>query len=324
VSTRELEAFEAELAAEAGRAVAAVFHNVELTAPRLRNALEVWFRTHLPGATATDYFVHPDAYPVLYLSRWYAASVGSSIDRELFSVITHSCVAACLWVRLVDDVMDEGHSNSRAVLPAVAALHEEAIGPYRAHFRESPDVVAQLGTIWLTAADHTHADAVLLGVDESAFRTVVCAKFSAAMMPVFATASALTNHGKLENWRRFLRAYSVWHQMLNDTLDWTSDLRHGLTTYFLSHAQDAAGTDRVALTRWVLAKGIDWAAAQIDLFWVEVALAARELESPCVDAFLTRRQNRYVAELRSLVRASKALRDLSSGNSGVGSMPSEA
>lgn len=305
-----LAAFETQLSLDVSEATTVLFGNVEANAPQLRRALEQWFYKRVPGAGLASYFVHPDAYPVVAFPQLYARSVRAELEPVAHRTTLHSTVAACVWIRLVDDVMDESAREARALLPALAALQEEIFGPYRVAFVACPEAIHRLTQIWARAAEHTHADFVLDRVDEAAFLKVVRSKCSAARVPVVAAATWLGDPSRIEAWSHFIDAYSAWHQMLNDTLDWTSDLEHHVATYFLSHAEQCVGSDRSAIAGWVIDRGLRWAAERIDAFWSEARAAGAGIDVPLLDAMLERRRQRSVSQIHGLIQAAETIAGL--------------
>jgi hypothetical protein len=298
-----LAAFEAQLSMDVTEATSVMFGNLEATAPQLGRALQTWFQKRVPGAQGASYFVHPDAYPVVSFPQLYARSVKAELEPVAHRTTLHSTVAACVWIRLVDDVMDESEREARALLPALATLQEEIFGPYRAAFAQCPDAVHRLTQVWGMAGEHTHADFMLDRVDEAAFLNVVRSKCSAARMPIVAAATWLGDPSRIAVWSRFIDAYSAWHQMLNDTFDWASDLEHRVPTYFLTQAEGCVGSDRVAITGWVIDRGLRWASERIDAFWSEARAAAEVIDVPLLDAMLERRRVGSVAEMQRLIQA---------------------
>ncbi len=297
-------ALDRQLQLDAARARSALLRRMRRDTPELARGLGGWLRQSLAGG-GPEFFLHPDAFPVFHLARWFARAHGVELSPTLARATAYSNVAASYWIRLVDDVMDEGSPEARQLLPVLAPLQLELLRPYEQLFARDPEALRCIRELWRRHADDTFADAVLSNMDQRAFEDVVCNKFSGARLPLWAVARATDQLDALPTWYSFLRDFGAWHQMLNDTLDWRRDLENRVPTFFLSLSP---GGTTAAIAAWVLRSGLEQAAALLHGYWLRLERAATALGSSDVSAFLKRRNARWRATLAATLAQASAFK----------------
>jgi hypothetical protein len=302
-------AIDRQLQLDAARARSALLRRMRRDTPELASGLGKWLRHNLAGG-GPEFFLHPDAFPVFHLARWFARARGAELSPALARATAYSNVAASYWIRLVDDVMDEGLPEARRLLPILAPLQLELLRPYEQLFARDPEALRCIHELWRRHANDTFADAALSSMDRRAFEDVVCNKFSGARLPLWVVARSTDQLDALATWYSFLRAFGTWHQMLNDMLDWRRDLEHGVPTFFLSLSP---GGTTAATAAWVLRVGLGRAAALLQGYWLCLERAATALGSSDVSAFLARRNGRWRATLAATVAQASAFEQFKAG-----------
>jgi hypothetical protein len=134
-------------------------------------------------------------------------------------------------------------------------------------------------------------------------------KIIAARIPL---AAVCHRHGRtelLDPWFRFVDLFGRWHQMLNDIAGWQNDLEHGRQTYFLSRAPARA---RATVGAWLVRDGLTWGFAELEAWMGECIVAASDLGSPPLMAYLASRHNGVAAQRDEMMRSLEPLLRLAS------------
>ena len=100
-----------------------------------------------------------------------------------------------------------------------------------------------------------------------------------------------------------------WHQMLNDMVGWSRDLKRGTPTYFLSEGAEQAGPGG-SIAEWVISEGYAWAMDQLRPWMAELRDSARELSSPNLVRYLEQRDEALLATWEDLRRGMEPLQQL--------------
>jgi hypothetical protein len=100
--------------AELGRLVAAI-------GPRLGRRLDELIRTH---GFDQDHLAHPLNQPIVLLTRWVADSpiLSTGVDGSAVDALTLATIIGYLYVRVQDDVVDEGTDDDPAAMLLADAL----------------------------------------------------------------------------------------------------------------------------------------------------------------------------------------------------------
>jgi len=280
---------------------------VSQRAPSLAGDLEGWMRSLAGGAEPEDYFLHPQAFPMLLLPWWLEESLRGEPDPGLQTELAYSSISGYYFVRLVDDQMDGESPPEPRLLPALLVLHAEFQHTYQRLFAADHPFWERFFDVSYEAAETASVDAGLSEVERDGFLRVSSRKIAGAKLPVAAVCHVHGQSGLLEPWSAFVDRLGRWHQMLNDVRDWRRDADRGATTYFLSEGRRRAG-DSVA--EWVVAEGLEWSMGQLEAWMAELQEAARELGSPGLVGYLEERRRLQELDWQRLSASLERLRTL--------------
>jgi len=272
-------------------------------APNLRRHVDEWM-SHLSQGRPADYFVHPEAFPMLHLPLWLAASITTKLDQSFHLDLAYSSVCGYYFVRIVDDVMD-GQPPTPAVIPAAIVLHTEFERSLARHFGAKDPFWAAFVGYSMEAAEAASTDASFSSIDRAAFLRVSSRKVAGAKIPLAATCHRYGRSDVLDGWSHFVDVFGLWHQMRNDLLGWVGDSKRGAATYFLSEAARGQRPTE-PLAAWLGREGLAWAAAQLDDWMDESMSVAQSLGSgPLIEYLAARRESSSdgIARIRDELRS---------------------
>jgi hypothetical protein len=279
--------------------IARMRRRLRSTAPTLAEHVDEWTRSLAGGPRAEDYFLHQQAFPMLLLPWWLEETIrgtpASAFQREL----AYSTICGYYFVRLIDDLMDEGHGPASEVLPALIFFHTEFQRTYQRYFAGAHPFWTAFVEVSYAAAETASRDASLAVINHRAFLETSARKIAGAKIPIAAICHHYGRPDLLEPWGALVDKLGRWHQMLNDIRGWQRDLRRGRATYFLSEA--ALRSDPAqSLTEWVVGDGLTWSGAELEAWMDELQAAAGELRSPPLADYLEQRRGALASELDDL------------------------
>ena len=280
-----------ELAAEADLQLRS---NLAYHAPFLARSVDSWLEDMFGAASLAEVFTRTEAFPTLLIPWWLDGSIGER-DRSLHRALTYSTMNGYLYIRLIDNLMDQDAPGDVNLLPALSFFHLEFIDPYRRLFGPGHRFWADLRSVWLETADVTLHDATLREIDRSTFERVSARKTGAAKIPVAAVCHYRRRLHLQPRWNDFADAFGRWHQMHNDIFSWRKDAAHGATTFLLSEGrrQLADGT----IEDWFIDAGFDWGIEQLNAYMSDLKRIADTLESQEALAYLGDRENSLTAQV---------------------------
>lgn len=285
---------------------------MERAAPFMAGQVAAWAQRLAGGPQPADYFTHPIAFPMLLLPWWLEQTLRDPPDRDLQADLAASTISGYYFIRLLDNVMDEGAEVERKLLPAAGFFHTQFQSPYQRYFAAAHPFWELFRRVWFHAADSTIRDAALTNIDRDTFITVAAQKVSAARIPLAAVCYRYERPELIAEWSRLVDLLGAWHQMFNDLLGWHKDLAHGAHTYLLSEAErQRAPGETVAA--WVLREGFAWAMAALEGWMAELRALAAGLGSPALERYLDGRAGQLRAryeESRAGLRSAARLLEL--------------
>ena len=287
--------YPSELRAIARRTSVRIRSRLATDVPSLAPQVAKWIQTLSPDGDE-DYFVHPEAFPMLLLPWWFEESVCGRADPVLQGELVYSSMCGYYFTRIVDDVMDNDHPPDSAVLPALIFFHTEFALPYQLLFAGSDSFWKDFRRFSYEAAETASADARLVSVTEQDFKHTSSRKVAGVKVPLAAVAHQRGHADALVAWSELVDRLGRWHQMRNDITGWIGDLAAGRASFFLSRARSEAETLDISVPEWVLRYGIDWGAEQLDQSMADLVVAASALDSAPLVTYLDRRRQASAQE----------------------------
>lgn len=275
--------------------------------PALESAAMEWMKALSSGRLA-DYFLHPEAFPMLQLPLWLADTISTPPDAQFQADLAYSTVCGYYFVRIVDDVMD-GRVPPAGVMPAAIVFHTEFERAFAAYFPAEHPFWAQFVAYSKAAADTASADAGLDTIDRDSFLRISSRKVVGAKIPLAATCHHYGHADQLSSWSEFVDVLGRWHQMRNDVLGWITDLDRGAATYFLSEAARRQRPTE-SLAGWLSREGLEWAGAELDGWMDEMISLARDLGSEALLDYLAARRATSDAGLARIQAQLQVLEDV--------------
>ena len=259
-------------------------------APAMAPEVEVWMRALPTHGGPVDYFLHPQAFPMLLLPWWLERSHGD-VDIDLQADLVTSTISGYYYIRMIDDLMDGDAGASVDLLPALGFFHTRFQSAYHKWFPTDHAFWQTFDQVWCQSAEASMLDARLESFDAESFRQVAARKICAAKIPLAAVCHLRGWLDLLEPWQDLVDLLGCWHQMTNDVFDWYKDLSHGNRTYFLSRAESERQGEPV--TAWVARDGFAWGCDLLEEWAAELRHRAGDLASDDLAAYLTERRRLY-------------------------------
>lgn len=227
------------------------------------------------------------------LPWWLEKRIRSTPDVRLQEQLVESTVSAYYFVRLIDDVMDEGAAEARGLLPLLGLLHANFLRPYARLFPADDPFWEHFERHWAATAEAALREKRLTELSMDEFVNVAAQKTSGVKIPLAAVCCHYDRPDLLEPWCGFYDRLACWQQMADDTVDWLRDLRHGNATFFLSEGRRQKRNGE-SVSGWAVRRGIAWAIEWLAALMSDLRRHAEELESPELVRFLEYRD----AEMR--------------------------
>ncbi len=159
-------------------------------------------------------------------------------------------------------------------------------------------------------ADATVRDAKLRELTESDFIAVAARKSGGMKIPLAAVCYRYERLDLLERWFAFYDLLARRQQLLNDLLDWNTDLAAGVATWVLAEAERRRAQGE-SISAWMIRAGFEWAAGLLQDWMQEMRLRAEDLQSPGLSRYLAWIDRRSRAEMQELQLALRGLGGLS-------------
>ena len=269
--------------------------------PGLSVPVRAWMRSLAMGSEPAEYFLHPQAYPLLQIPSWLLDKSGAGAHDRFRGDLVRAAVSGYYYLRLIDNVMDGDETVERDILPAANFFQVQSQLPFRDHFPHGHVFWDDYHHWWFQFAEATWKDAATTEVDREMFERVIALKTCPEKILVAAAAYYSDRPEWIDPWMTFSEAFGCWHQMRDDLRDWIADHRYGRTTYLLSeaHRRMSAGE---TVPGWMLRTGFEWAVDTLDGWMQAARTSAAALESGKVENYLERlaaATDRSHAQIRS-------------------------
>jgi hypothetical protein len=299
--------YPAELRAIVEDAIARFERRLTAAAPVLAGQTLAWVRALRADGSPTTYLTGPRAFPILLLPWWLEASLASRPDPALQADLVDAAIAGYLFVRMIDDLMDDDRDVPPAAVPALIVLHTEFQSVFARRFAADHPFWAEFRRASFAAAETASADATLEQVGRAEFERIAARKVAGAMIPIAAVCHAHGRADVLPAWADLVDRLGRWHQMRDDTLDWSRDELHGRTTYVLSEAARRR-PGRPAI-EWIVEGGLGWAQDELDRRMDDAMAIARSLGSPDLVRYLEGRRADVDGQWAEMAAITAGIRD---------------
>jgi hypothetical protein len=288
---------------------------LERLAPFMAERVSDWIEKLFGGASLSEVFTRPSAFPILAMPGWLEESLGTS-DKRRQAELAYSSMGGYLYIRLIDNLMDADAPGDPRLLPALNFLSTVFTRPYQEWFPRSHPFWDHFERIWIGTAELTMQDARLAEVDLHLFRTVSARKTGAAKIPVTAICHFHDRLDHLAWWEEFVEAFGVWHQFQNDLQSWQRDLAAGATTYLLSEARRRRVPGE-PVAGWLVREGLDWAMDILQDWMADLTELTEPLGSPGLAAYLALRQEMLDDQMKAVRSGAESVRRLTAAVEGV-------
>lgn len=261
---------------KSGIAVAAAIARLENRLdklPAIRASCLPWVERIAPRLNLGGFF------PIFEIPRWVQHVLSGEVDESLDSELTYSTLNGYLFIRLIDDVMDEQNPGARSSLLALGLFDLEFQRIYRYWFDADHPFWTAFDQEWITSLELTAQDAETFIDTPEAFELIAAKKLSAIRIPVTAVCHKLGNADAISSWLQFCDLFSRFHQFADDLTDWHNDFHAGRNSWLLAEAQKNRRSGE-SVSSWILREGQDWALGTLDEWSGELVETCRKIGSP--------------------------------------------
>jgi hypothetical protein len=288
-----------------------VYHRLDEDMPYVAPRLQAWMRDLAGSEEASDYFMHPAAFPLMRLPWWLEAQLGGGITLAFQRDLIASNGSMYYYIRLVDNIMDGHATVEPKLLPAAGYFVERFESAYHPYFERGHPFWELFARTWSEFCDVTAADGHLIDVDEKVFTELVGRKVCAAKISV---AAVLYRHDRpdlVSAWSEWIDLFGCWHLFQEDMFDWQQDLNLGAKTYFLCEARRRKGPNELEVS-WLAREGLEWGFGLLAAWMAR--LRRMEFVPQDVAAYLEMREKRLYAQRAKISSALDLIRKLSDPN----------
>jgi hypothetical protein len=266
----------------------------------LGEATLAWISTRCDVQQLENYFAHPEAMPLFALPWWLETAVRGEVDTDFQVSLMASSAHGYLFVRMLDDLMDE-HAVDRAALPSLHLFSFHFQSAYLQYFPSGDPFWNHFARSLASTAEAESADLRRREMSEDDFLTITARKSAAALIPIAAVCSRYDRLDLLPAWEKLLTLFAPWHQMRDDIFDWSEDHEAGRSTWILSEAaRRKSATETVPI--WMGRSGLAWAAGVMDGWVKEIKSAALALNSPELSRYLEMRDVLFSRHMKAKIR----------------------
>ena len=278
--------------------------------PWLAREVRQWMSSLSRSPRIANYFVNTTMFPMLHLPGWLAHSKLVRLDDHFQSDLTYSTMNGYLYIRLIDNLMDQHSGDELRLLPITAVFHSEFLKSYHRYFPFSHVFWTAFDAYWITSTEVVIKEATLQSLDYEQFRTIAANKLSAAKIPLVAACSFYALEDLLQPWLRFFDHLACCWQFADDLYDWKKDFQRGTRTYFLSEAvrRKRAGE---SVQGWVVREGFAWGSALLQSWLPSLWQMVDELGSSEMNHYLRRRAMLLHMQTRTILATFESLQNLS-------------
>jgi hypothetical protein len=296
--------WEPDLVSGAQRAVRRAVAQFQNRVPLLADSALSWLATHCDVDHPEDYFLHPQALPLLSLPWWLERSLQGTVDEEFQADLIESSVNLYYFARMLDDLMD-GHATERAALPALYPFLLGFQGVYFGYFIPADDFWGHFQRQMDLTAESASVDSALQELNEDDFLNMAARKTAAAFVPVAAVCCRYGRQDVLAAWEDYFLAFARWHQFRNDLLGWSGDTEREGRTWLLCEAERRKGAGE-SVAMWMGREGFAWAGAKLKALMEDAVAKASTLGSPELMLYLAMREEHCAREVSFLRKSAAA------------------
>jgi len=277
--------------------------------PGLSGRVRPWMAGLSHTGAPPDYFLHPEAYPLVRIPFWLLERLNAPVDDAFAADLVYAALSGYYYLRLMDNLMDGHGAIEREILPAANFFQLGALFPFKPYFGPDHPFWDRYRAWWLRFAEATWRDGALESIDRQAFETHAAQKTCPEKILVAAVCYRTGREGLLPDWTGFAEAFGRWHQMGDDLRDWAQDHKEGRATYFLSEADRRRGKNET-VTGWVARDGYRWGARELAARFEELETRAAGLGSPGLATYLAARKRLSEDRVDRVLRGFQALAGL--------------
>ena len=271
--------------------------------PALRQLLVPWLDSHRARLR------HGGFVPIFALPRWVVSAEPEPDGAEWDADLTYSTLCGYLFVRLVDDIVDEQNEHARLAALGLGILHNEFLKPFRERFPGDNDFWTRFDQDWAWSIDRTARDLDGRIDSRAEFERTAAAKLGACRIPVAAACYLDGRRSRLETSLALCDAIARLYQFADDVTDWQPDLAAGRSSWLLSEADSRKSSGETA-SEWMLREGYAWSRARLDELTAEALEAADAIDSIAAREHIANFSRGFVRKLDELEPALDGLRAL--------------
>ena len=290
-------------------AISRLIADIRQFAPGMADRAAAWMNGLTPTGRATDYFQHPLAFPMLLLPMWVEDAVSGQIDAAFQSDLVYSSVSGYYFIRMIDNVMDEGSPLERSLLPMTGYFHAQATTTYHRYFEHTHPFWGHFARWNTQSADFAIEDSSNREIDLATFQRIAGKKVVAGKIPIAAVLAHYNQLERLPAWEAFYDQLSCWHQLLNDVLSWKKDMQHQSASYFLCEGERRKGEGE-SLFGWLLREGFAWGLATLEQWLNDLHTRALALDSTPLTHYLLSRGELLKAQQLDMTASISAVAQL--------------
>ncbi|MGW8954783.1 hypothetical protein [Streptomyces sp. NPDC055709] len=274
--------------------------------PLSASTARAWTADLSGGRGLQAYFLHPSAFPTLFLPWWLDETLGNTPDVDFQQDLIGAAVRGYLGIRLIDDVMDRDPLARPDLLPLVAVFFAQFQSVFQRRFPTDDVFWRAFHHHWSVAADSAVSDGSAGVVDTKCFQGIGSRKLEASLILM----TAVARHAGLAEipgpWVAFFHQLAQWHQFRNDLRDWYRDWQRGAATLVLTEAERARPVGE-NLGTWMIRGGLADAHTALIERLQRLCTAAESLGSPGAIRYLNARCSETSAAARPLLQGTQEL-----------------
>lgn len=280
--------YEPDLLGALERAAERLGHGLDESSPPLAAAMAAWLNKLTGSRPVVAYFTHLRSFPIMLFPWWVEARMSGSHDLEFQEDLALSSFCGYLYIRLIDDVMDEPGSADRRLLPLANYFQAGFQSAYFKYFPADDGFWRLFHRTWTQSAEAAFLDAGGEPIDERRFLDVSARKTCAGKIPLAAVCRRFGLKDAPEPWLKAFDRTAAFHQMFNDLFDFQRDLETGAATYFLSEGMRRKGEGETT-AGWVIREGFDWGLDRLNAWLEELARCAEACGSQGLKSYVALR-----------------------------------
>jgi hypothetical protein len=278
-------AYEPDLVHVLERAIGRLRRGLGESSPVLAAVMDQWLEGITGRRTLVDYFTQLRAFPIMLFPWWMEARWSQGHDLEFQENLACSSVSGYLYIRMIDNVMDEPDPAEIRILPLANCFHSQFQSVYLEYFPFGDPFWDVFHRTWLQSAEASLLDAGQDLIDERRFLEVAARKTCAGKIPLAAVCRRCGRTAVPDPWLTVFDRMAAVHQMSNDLFDFQRDLDARNATYFLSEGMRRK-REAETVSGWVVREGFDWGVDLLDRWLEELASCAEACGSPGLERYV--------------------------------------